>query len=325
MQSQSIPNSKSRDQFSREELEFKSTSHNPVRRFLKQPSGEETKEKPKFENDWYLKEILTKEKMQVILGEIKKMYNNIPPESLKAIEKKFYADAVKNALLEVVAQELFRLLMPAHPKTRLVLSEEEVWVASKGIRNFHGLHPEELTKIKTGEYKGLGKAQIIALLVHEMDFKLGNVGVDADNNVIKIDGDWCFPEFKSNQEFGEKLKLSKITEKTIFQLPFLDCNVYFVDNWLDIIKGGKPTPLTVLTPLISQLTHFREEVNEGILSILLLPNILIGEFIKSYVSDYTLAGSLTSYLCSRKENLLAAAVSNESFKSYIVSEKIHNF
>lgn len=108
---------------------------------------------------------------------------------------------ISNAIEETVAQEFFRLLCPFYPKTRWMREnkclswDDEYYILSKEIPKFQAgffLSPESKETIINKKPKGLASAQVISLLLSEVDFKAGNVGIDQEGRVIKIDGGLCF-------------------------------------------------------------------------------------------------------------------------------------
>jgi hypothetical protein len=78
---------------------------------------------------------------------------------------------------------------------------------------------------------------------------------------------------------------------------------------------------------IAKLDSFRQEVNQTILRIILLPEILIDKFSQCYILDKQygessqLAKKITQILIERQQQLIQAAKEAESFKLYMESEQ----
>lgn len=220
---------------------------------------------------------------------------------------------------EVVAQELFRLFIPNHPKTRLVLGEQgETSVVSREVPGFQPLEkmdPHVLNqRLKDGTYKGLGEVMVMALWLNEADLKLGNMGVDKDGKVVKLDGGWCLAQLRSPQ------RKMTITETTLRHLPAnLDINPY---NWLDRINMDR----TGKTPIVANVSmsfnpQFRQEVNEAIMRILLCPDNSLREFAHYYAHESVQADKIINLLEERKVQLHQAACQNVSFCQFMQTEQ----
>lgn len=218
---------------------------------------------------------------------------------------------------EVIAQELFRMNIPNHPKTRLVIGDRnETIVSSREVPGFKSLEKmdarELRKKLGSGEYKGLGEVMVMALWLNECDLKLGNMGVDKNGKVVKIDGDWCFAQLRGQSEIT-------ITEDTLAKLPLADIAAY---NWLDYKVDGKLN----LTPVVASVnlqhnSQFRNEIHETILKILLLPHDSLTEFVRHYMGSNEDAEKIFTLLAERRQALLAAALINDNFCSFMKSSQ----
>jgi hypothetical protein len=222
-------------------------------------------------------------------------------------------------VLEVVAQEFFRLILPRQPKTRMVLYKNDISLISslsKGIMDFNPfqrMNPSDLKqKIISGEYSGLGEILVLSLVLNEVDLKLSNIGIDNLGRIIKIDGDWCFARLDSwfeNENFS-------ITSNDLDRLPFI--TEYFSYNWLDIIKEEKYQSSSEFIEVdFSVNESFRLDVNNTILKIILLSNEMINAFVKNYIEDEEGSSFITTEICSRRDLLIVAALQNDSFKQYM--------
>jgi hypothetical protein len=234
--------------------------------------------------------------------------------------------ADQNAIFEVVAQEFFRLFIPCHPKTRLVLNEKNDihYVISKEVPGY--IPAESLSKeairegLKGGIFTGLGDILVIALLLNEVDLKLGNLGLNENGQFIKIDGDRCFAHIN-----GFNHRDYDITAADIEALPYI--NDYFAFNWLDLIqykyisakkqKAVRTKPESI-DASISSSRAFRAEINRAIFKVILLPDEFFKEFIASYAAIESDIEILHREIVERKTQLFDAAMRHQSFREFIV-------
>jgi hypothetical protein len=253
---------------------------------------------------------------------------------------KYLDQNYSEAIEETVAQEFFRLVCPFYPKTRWLKENDKYCVLSKEIFGFDPyflLGPEGKEAITSKNLRGLASAQVLSLLLNEIDFRATNVGIDAEGRVIKIDGGLCFAKGKSGYEYLLGGKNFNITSEDIEVLPAL--RTYQPVNWLDFIEyreveaqdssGNKKNEKQSLRNPNSSLLHlseaslafFRAELNQTILRICLIPDTLIHYFTCSYVPENEKAKQLAEVIINRKKQLQTAVNSNQSFNDYTGSKK----
>lgn len=235
---------------------------------------------------------------------------------------------VQEAIMEVIAQELFRLILPSHPKTRLV--EEELtsnsvyyYVASKAvsINPFFFSKDNYYEKFLKGEVSGLGAVQIVSLWLNEVDFKVGNVVVKEGGDVIKLDGGLCFAGLQDNISYDGQARFA-ILASDLESLPTL--HSYTPYHWLDLIyheeqeQGSEPKRIINLNSQLlklSSLEKFQREINQTILRIIVLPEPLIRYFAYCY-APRGIADPLINVILERQEQLKTAAYQTKSFNAY---------
>lgn len=260
--------------------------------------------------------------------------------------KKHSWDRIR-AQREIVAQELFRLFIPGHPKTRLAIdNQNNTFVLSKGIPHYECIsdvairigktfHPpasesmQNTFKLKeTGlkiinrglsdypdapgippDYTQLGYLIIMSLWVHEFDFRLGNISIE-HGKFKKIDGDFCF----RGLEFPDLKASFQITADLIDKLPYIGS--YHVMNWLDHLRGSKHelNPTLVIDDVNNK--WFRKELNEMMLKIILMPPILLRCLVEHHMVKAA-ADQCMDFLLERAEQLRRAALQNKSFRSFM--------
>lgn len=248
---------------------------------------------------------------------LRQKYKNI---WFRKIEPDFFA-----AQREVIAQELFRLVIPYQPKTRLAFDEikntSSTYILSKGVsgyRSFADLDCKDVvTSIANNTFRGLGYIIVLALLLNEIDFKFGNIGVDNQNRIVKIDGGWCFARLID----AYKNVNYKITEQIIKMLPLPD--TYDAYNWLDGICSNVKQAIPPINAEIGKLTHFRAEVNEALLSVVTLPDELINPFVNSYIEGKSVK-IIADEIIERIKQFKEAALANKDFQDYLVSVHAKN-
>jgi len=268
----------------------------------------------KYKNTWYLKRI----------GEV--------PKKGKVADKEEMQENLNDAAREVVAQEFFRLLIPGHPKTRLVVDDDGVaFVASKQIEGFRALpvevywgdDPEEEKKfdrekdhfnecLAYGLYIGLGEVMTVSLLMNEIDLKNGNMALDKNNRIIKFDGDWCFAGLLG------RIAPRDISARDLEMLPFL--SGYSPHNWMGAVIQGERFPFPFLEHDLTFNPRFRAEVNDALLRMLLLPDELIHHFVENYVADAGQQNIIINELMERKNQMYEAALQNHDFVAYMKSD-----
>jgi hypothetical protein len=242
--------------------------------------------------------------------------------------KRYYAKLCADktiAMREVIAQEFSRLILPYHPKTRLAKKTDEgqVWVLSEEIEGsvpLERVDPKLLREgLLAGTVTGLGNALAVNLAKKETDAKLGNIMVTPKGKIFGIDGDWSFSDLTDPTQFDKKLK---ITEKDIANLPFV--NDYKPYHWLDIIQQGKINPdylntqgEKIFTAELRDAPQFRQEINETMLKMLILPLSVIQRFVGSYMRDPDEINLLSDHINDQLVDMRKAALTNESFKAFM--------
>ena len=210
---------------------------------------------------------------------------------------------------EVLAQEFFRLLIPHQPETRLANDPAGVhYVLSAEVSGFRKLPEMQADDFANGNITGLGQALLIAMFLQETDAKNGNIGLDAHNRVIKIDGDWCFSE-------GRYAGSYSLTAEAIASLPYPKDFATF--NWLDLVNQGVDYPTSkIVQPSLSQAPQFRSEVNQAMLKICLLPDRFIDVLVYAYLVDAG-AKQFCDLFKARRDALMVSALKNTSFQDYL--------
>lgn len=220
-------------------------------------------------------------------------------------------------LREILAQEFFRVVIPHQPETRMAYrgknsTGKEIYsILSEEVEGYRSLPKNQSVKFENGTYTGLGQVLVCALFLQEIDLKNGNVGLNKEGQVIKIDGDWSFSglvEYYKDCEY-------KITPQSIELLPYpVD---YYVFNWLDLIQENvKQSKSQIINPTaLSSAPLFRLEVNQALLKICLIPDC----FIESFVNAVTPTGAerFVTLIKNRRDELKQSALQNDSFNEYL--------
>ena len=231
---------------------------------------------------------------------------------------------IEVATRELIAQELFRLYIPAQPKTRLIIDQEKeiISVGSEEVKNLRSplVEPDEVKSgILSGKYTGLGNICVLALWMNEHDFKPGNV-VLSNNRFIKLDGDWAFYNLRENVLNNPH---NVINETVIADLPF--AHQYEAFNWLNHRIATIITESPFLDARMSNYPGFRREVNEQMLQILLTPPELLTDFVAQYQNSFAQRMNVIpptlNFLLDRSQQLMKAALNNSSFLEYVESNE----
>lgn len=200
---------------------------------------------------------------------------------------------------EVLAQELFRLFIPHQQQTRIAQDETTYFVCSEKIESYRDL-PYDGSRFERGDITGLGQAMLVAVFLEEMDLKNGNIGIDGQNRVVKIDGDQSLASL-----LNYNLKFN-LTSETIAKLPAK--STFSASNWLSFL----PKTLSINE-------QYRSEINQAMLRVLALSDDYIDKFVEFYIPEDNEISrkSYAELIKTRRDNLKIAALENSSFRQYI--------
>lgn len=222
---------------------------------------------------------------------------------------------------ELIAQEFFRLIIPEQPVTRLAEhpSHHTHFIISEVVPGFRKIPRYSNSMFADNVFSGLGLVMLVALFVHEVDFKNSNVGLNEQNQAIKIDGDWCFACLNHKNKYRQSAK--KISTRSLDALPApLE---YDAHNWLNFIEESTVRDAAdhrLVDHSLSTASPFRQEINRATLKILLLPNSYIRSFVEQ-CNPYSIPiDRYVNFLTERREELKAAALANKSFNQYFNSQ-----
>lgn len=251
--------------------------------------------------------------------------------------KRTFDGNIINASCGLFCGELWRFFTNTHPKYRFGANDQkEQGVLSKGVpgfRSFFNMSGYELkTGIEQGRFTGLFETLIIAIFLGDNDRKFDNIGIDEQGRVISIDPDstlgyLSYPGPNSNYLFDENDLENPLRLTT-----------YRVYNWVDTYGGGVPYPTRVFNNSIILNPRIRQEINQAILKIFMVPP----EFFDVFVQSYPLAGIKTKLppesmyknlgtieidrllvreLKSRHQLFQRCVVKMDSFKEYLHSNE----
>ncbi len=239
--------------------------------------------------------------------------------------KTWYAkemESPKIARIELLAQEFFRLIIPTQPETRIARNPRTntYYILSEEVPGYRTLPNNEKQEFTKGTYFGLGQVSFLAAFLQEIDLKNGNICLNSKNQVIKIDGDWCFAGIKDlNYQYVPK----RLSAELLHSLPYL--KGMYAHNWLDVIEEKYSYGNSLIVePALSTAPHFRNEVNQAILKTLLLPNNYIKSFVDAFIPIGSDANRFITYLQERQEELKAIALKDASFQTYLLSSAAQN-
>jgi hypothetical protein len=242
-------------------------------------------------------------------------------------------------LHELVGQEFLRLLLQSQPKTRFITNanEDTTYILSKAVKGFRPLSDKALVNALKDYYKTdrynialLAELLIFAVLLNEIDLKLGNLGTDYRNFTVKIDGDWLFAELRLllSEKGRDRLKQVNfnIPDDILDRLPFP--GTYEAWNWLDIIEENKFNVTSrVVDANMKNIPKYREGSNKALLKISIIPDELVYSFVKTYyemargfIDDALLDKHMQltyNFIKTRKNTFTGLALNNHSFQKFI--------
>jgi hypothetical protein len=225
-------------------------------------------------------------------------------------------ESESRARYEVLSQEFYRLILNHQPETRIAKTSDgqTYYVLSEEISGFNPLPFDEQANFVNGVYTGLGEVLLVAVFLHEIDLNLNNIGLNHQNQVLKIDGGWSMASVILPEEYFDKP--FDITASLIQDLPFV--RDYSVHNWLDKIElcDELDADSRIVDTHVSQAAHFRAEINQTILSILILPESYIRSFAQLYLLGKPVEHLVDVFRLRQKE-LRRAAYADPSFSQYL--------
>lgn len=223
---------------------------------------------------------------------------------------------------EACAQEIMRVMRASRVKTRVVHSNGIAnAVVSKEVPGGASLSQSDLFKDELNEallfdvpyaglpkYTGLGELMVLALFLNENDLQEGNVYVDRDNRLEKIDG---------NQSFWRLLTKEsdfpfQITTEVLESLP--ERGHYAAFQWLDVGEWFDAH----IDP--QRMGGFYDEVNTMLLKILLMPEELLIRIAQHHVAMPRTIDCVLE-LFHRKNQLERAAWLHMGFQELMYSER----
>ena len=229
------------------------------------------------------------------------------------------SNSPSDARLECLALEFFRLIIPTQPQTYIAKhpSLTTYYTLSEEIPGYRELPFDEQINFNAGHYFGLGQIVLGAIFLQEIDFNTSNVGLNIHNQVVKIDGDWCFANIQEPGHY--KNKTMEITPLLIESLPYP--RNYYSYNWLDIKKKGvMHASHKIVDPVtLASQPHFRLEINQAMLKILLLPGCYLQKLVDAIMPVSVEADIYLKFLCERRDHLKIHALQNASFQAYLLS------
>lgn len=228
----------------------------------------------------------------------------------------------ETARLEILAQEFFRLIIPTQPETRIAKNPntKTFHILSEEVPGYRPLPVYQKSEFTKGTYFGLGQVTFLAAYLQEIDLKNNNICLNIKNQVIKIDGDWCFAGIKADSYSHEPKALSA---ELLSNLPYL--HGVYAHNWLDIIQEEiSCDPSNIIDPSLSNAPHFRNEVNQAVLKTLLVSNNYIKRFVDTFITIGSSADRFITFLQERRKELKAIAEKDVSFQAYLLSQNAKN-
>lgn len=238
--------------------------------------------------------------------------------TLKGSEKawiKKLMDEPDVARIEIMSQEFFRLLIPHQSETRLLHDPPygNHYILSEEVTGYRSLPQNQAHNFQNGTYTGLGQVVVGSMYLQEIDLKNGNVGLDNQNRVAKIDGDWCFAEGRFDGDYN-------ITPETIASLPYP--KDFYAFNWFDLIlQGTARANSRIIDHDLTNSPQFRAEVNQAMLKICLIPDEYIERYVSAFMPDSGEARPFIEKMRSRRNELQQSALQNPSFQAYLKTEQ----
>lgn len=231
------------------------------------------------------------------------------------------ADSLALAQAEVITQELNRAYNPANPQTRLVKDGSRYHVLSRDVEltSLYELMEAEgvdqvIDKINAGIYKNFGGSVVVSVKANDADSHTGNIGINAKNEFVRIDGDWC----NARLRYGESVFKFNITSQVIQSLPMLSTSDFFPYHWFDQVNEGE----TALAKDISFINKISSEtvtldMNKQILTCMLLPAEYMKKIMLANVVDQDEGFLQLEEHIKSKLQLIKSACTTKSFQDFM--------
>lgn len=233
---------------------------------------------------------------------------------------------------EMGAQELIRFLYSKNPKTLCATDARNprmTYVLSESVEGFRSLYDliddmgeaEVVRKIKEGEYTGFGNVVVMSLLTNEADLHEGNIGVNANGEFVKIDGDWANGRVRYHDDPAGFT--FNITEDVFNSLPKLDPNSYLPYNWFNQVGGGL---LDVRSGFLDQLVgtwRVQQEIHRQTLKCLMLPSEYLVQIMQSVHLGKNDSSVMIINYCEHAKammQLLRSACFNDDFAAFLTTQ-----
>lgn len=217
-------------------------------------------------------------------------------------------------------QELMRLIIPREPKTRVLYKDNDqpVGIILKEVEGFisldnlNGLYL--IYCLLAYKIKGLGEICAMLMITCERDAKLkGNVGVNSQNQVVKIDGN----EAMFGMANGELSLLYPIDARNIERLPLPPSYVEEKGgNWFNTVDQKH---LLKVFWLLSFYKTFRDEVNSTLLRFFMLPEICYRNLLDQTIPEESI--KFQEQFLERQNLVQEAALRSPSFCRYLQTDK----
>ena len=229
---------------------------------------------------------------------------------------------------EVVAMEWRRLFKPDQPRYRVVVGKDldSARVMVEYIKDAKGSNKQSLSELKTAQsqdfkdYTGLAEALIDHVIVNDDDPNNYN-WLMKSKSFIPIDGDRSWAQLTSHNpktNFDSAIPISKLlSEQSLSPAP------YFYWNFFDHIIHNRIQSSAPFFDLFSQWAktpQFKKQLHVAIFRRICMPDDLLKLFVKHYIKNTHELEQIQNQLITRIAAVRAAALKNEEFQKYVLSE-----
>lgn len=226
-----------------------------------------------------------------------------------------------HARYEVLSQELYRVINPEQPQTYVGKDARtnQYYILSEEVSEFQFIPYNKQIRLTRGVYSGFGQILVMAIFLHEIDLNLGNLGINYNNTIIKLDGEWSFAALKKPDLFADKP--AAITSTLLKNLPRLTDD-YFAYNWLDVYyKGGEEQKNSDLfSAELNQSPQFRFEVHQTMFLLLLVSPGYIRKLVEYYIPENS--NVVVNFILARQVQLQSAMM-HEAFLEFLFSASVN--
>jgi hypothetical protein len=236
----------------------------------------------------------------------------------------FYKSTVSLTIIEkrqLLAREFMRVIAPYQPETRLAKNVDNgsYSMLSEIIpeaEEFSGLPINKAQQFVNGTFTGLGQVVAVSMVLQNINLGYKSLALDKEKRVI-IKNTWCFDHHWHSEP-------KHLNQDAIEELPYPPY-YYRPRYWFDFGISGRGGFISeFLSRELCTCKPFRDEVNQAILKMCLMPPSFIDKLVYACIDEEREQRQLSKLIKGYRKDLINAVLINKSFNEYIKSAELVN-